>query len=185
MPEGEVLVSIRSNNPQIEKIFLDNNLHPEIKFVSGNNHKSKYKIFFIDLSSDLTQISQKLIDTYGTCRLNNDKLALVILHSTEIDIEKNHYFQRMLDDLGKDKPLHRLIFTKDIYQSTLSEPVSPFDNKLYKAVIERKITISEKGENLNFPLSIDDLINALIKTLFFIKHVRKKLLDHWRFNTRP
>ena len=166
MPEGEVLVSIRSNNPQIEKIFLDNNLHPEIKFVSGNNHKSKYKIFFIDLSSDLTQISQKLIDTYGTCRLNNDKLALVILHSTEIDIEKNHYFQRMLDDLGKDKPLHRQIFTKDIYQSTLSEPVSPFDNKLYKAVIERKITISEKGENLNFPLSIDDLINALIKTLF-------------------
>lgn len=166
MPEGEVFVSISSNNPQIEKIFLENNLHPEIKFVNEKKVKSKYKIFLIDLGSDLSQISQKLIDTYGLCRQNEAKLALVILHSTEIDIEKNHYFQRMLDDLGKNKPLHRLIFTKDLYQLTSLDPASPLDIKLCKAIVERKISISEKGENLLYPLSLDDLINAIIKSLF-------------------
>ncbi|TRZ48407.1 DUF4012 domain-containing protein, partial [bacterium] len=165
MPENDVLICISSNNEEFEKNLLDNKLHPEIKFVKDRNN-TPYQVFFIDLQKDLSRISQNLIDTYGQCKQHDSKLAVVILHGEAIDIEKNHYFQKMLDDMGEDKPLHRLIFTKDIYQHFSSTPATPLDIYLYSAITERKINISQKGENLLFPLSHDDFINAIVKTLF-------------------
>jgi len=165
MPENDVLICISSNNEEFEKNLLDNKLHPEIKFVKDRNN-TPYQVFFIDLQKDLSRISQNLIDTYGRCKQHDSKLAVVILHGEAIDIEKNHYFQKMLDDMGENKPLHRLVFTKDIYQHFSSAPATPLDIYLYGAITERKINISQKGENLLFPLSLDDFINAIIKTLF-------------------
>jgi len=166
MPDRDTQISFYSNNSDIEKIFLDQELHLEVKFVKSNKEHTPYRIFLIDVKKDLTHISQNLIDTYNLCRENNSKLAVVVLHGQAIDIEKNHYFQKMLDDLGKDKPLHRLIFTKDIYQQIVSTPATTLDVYFHDAVTTHKISISQKGENLIFPLSINDFIRGMIKTLF-------------------
>lgn len=165
MPEKEATVSIESNSEKLEKVLLDNKLHQEIKFVKGKT-SPQYKVFFVDLQKDISHISQKLIETYGQCRENDTKLAVVILHGDEIDIEKNHYFQKMLDDLGKEKPLHRLVFTKDIYQHYSPDPATSLDQFLYRAITKRKISISQKGENLLFPLSLEDFTQGLIRILF-------------------
>jgi hypothetical protein len=166
MPGSEVNVSISSNNHEIEKIFLDLKPSQEIKFVKDSHSSYPYSIFLIDIQKDLTNISQSLINTYSLCREKGIKLAVIILHGDSIDIEKNHYFQKMLDDLGKSNPLHRLIITKDIYQHVVSTPVTPFDDFLHHAITTKTIVISRKGENLYFPIDIADFVNALIKTLF-------------------
>lgn len=165
MPDSEVNVSIDTNNQELEKILLSNKVHPEIKF-DKNKSTCSYQIFLIDLLCDLSHISQDLIDSYGHCQEHGQKIAVIILHRDTIDIEKNHYFQKMLDDLGKDKPLHRLIYTKDVYQTLSSLPVTSFDKKIFTAVSNRNLIISEKGDNLYFPLSLEDFVSAVIKTLF-------------------
>ena len=166
MPQREVQISISSNNSDLETNFLDNQLHPEIKFVKNKKENLSYRIFLIDIQKELTHISQSLIEIYHLCRENDAKLVVVILHGDSIDIEKNHYFQKMLDDLGKDKPLHRLIFTKDIYQHYSPTPSTPLDTQFYEAVSSKKINISQKGEKLYFPLALEDFTAAIIKTLF-------------------
>ncbi|HSV94835.1 MAG TPA: DUF4012 domain-containing protein [Spirochaetia bacterium] len=166
MSAREVLISILSNNRELQEIFLDNKQLPEIKFVEHKTNHTSYLIFVIDLQKDLTQISQRLIDTYSLCRETDSKLAVVILHGQKIDTEKNHYFQKMLDDLGKDKPLHRLVFTKDIYQHSSSTPSTPLDTSFYHSVTEKEIKISQKGDNLLFPLSLEDFTKAIVKILF-------------------
>jgi len=165
MPGKEVLVSIKGNSQELEKVLLDNRLHSEIKFAQDNEN-IPYSVFIIDLEKDLTQISQNLIDTYDICRKNRSKLSAVILHGDNIDTEKNQYFEKMLDSLGKNDPLHRLIFTKDIYQCISPTPATAFDLQLFNSITRKKTLISQKGENLFFPLSIEDFIKAIVKTLF-------------------
>ncbi len=166
MSKGEVLVAISSNNPEIESIFQTHIEHPEIKFVDKKHDHAPYQIFFIDLNKELNFISQNLIETYGKCRENDCKLVVVLLHTNQIDIEKNHYFQKMLEDLGKSNPLHRIVFTRDVYQGFTSKPATPLDEYLHIAITTEKINISRKGENLYFPVSFIDFNNALMKTLF-------------------
>jgi hypothetical protein len=166
MSAREALVSINSNNSSLEKIFLGQNLNPNVKFTNKINKDVPYSVYLIDLSQDLSNTSQELINHYDICRTNDSKLVIVIVHKENIDIEKNHYFQKMLDDLGNAKPIHRLVFTKDIYQSESKNPVTYFDKIIFKSVSEKTINISKKGENLYYPLSIEDLVSALIKVLF-------------------
>lgn len=166
MPQKEVQISISSNNSDLEANFLDNQLHPEIKFVKHKRENLPYQVFLIDTQKELTHISQSLIEIYHLCRENDAKLVVVILHGDTIDIEKNHYFQKMLDDLGKDKPLHRLILTKDIYQHHSPTPSTALDTQFYEAISSKKINISQKGEKLYFPLALEDFTAAIIKTLF-------------------
>ncbi len=165
MPNKEVELSISSNNSELESFLLEDSHLPEIKFVKENK-QCGYRIFLIDLSQDLSNISQSLINQYGICREKEAKFLAIILHGEAIDTEKNHYFQKMLDDLGKDSPLHRLIFTKDLYQKTSSSPITPLDKYIYESINTSNINISEKGENLVFPLSISDFVRAITKTLF-------------------
>lgn len=166
MPEREERVSIQSNNSEIEKIFLLDNLHPELHFVKKSHQKIPYHIFFIDINNDLNHISHSLIEEYANCVQKDIKLAVVVMHGSSIDIEKNHYFQKMLDSLGKDRPIHRLIFTKDIYHYTTQNPATSFDKYLKTIVDTREISISKRGENKIYPLSQTDLIKAIIKSLF-------------------
>lgn len=166
MPKDEVSIAISSNNEKIEKIFLDSLSLPEVKFVKEKNKKVFYSLYLIDLSEDLSHISQNIIDIYNNCRIYDSKLALVLIHGLQVDIEKNHYFQKMLENLGKNDPLHRLIFTKDVYQYELSTPVTYFDHYLSDSINNKKINISQKGENTIYPLSFKDLTQALLKTLF-------------------
>lgn len=166
MPEREVPFVISSNNHEIIELLLKNKLHPEIKFVDDKIKNFKYLVFFIDLQKELSQISQNIIGAYEHCRQNDSKLAVIILHRNKIDSEKNHYFQKMLDNLGKDNPLHRLIFIKDLYQNISFIPATPLDQYLHDSISSKKINISQKGENLLFPISIKDLISSVTKTLF-------------------
>jgi len=166
MPEIKACFAISSNNSDIERLLVENSLHSEIKFVNSKKNIFQYLLFFIDLQKDLTKISQNLIGAYEHCRENDVKLAAVLLHGNKIDTEKNQYFQKILDNLGKEKPLHRLILTKDLYQNISNNPATPFDQYIHDCVSSKEIKISQKGENLYFPISLNDFIKSIIKTLF-------------------
>jgi len=165
MPNKEVEISIVSNNSELETLLLSENVLSEIKFVKENKNTG-YRTFWIDLSRDLSNISQNLINQYGHCRENNAKLVVVVLHKDSVDTEKNHYFQKMLEDLGKNSPLHRLIFTIDLYQKSSNSPITPLDNYIFESLSSNNINISEKGKNIVFPLCLSDFIKALTRTLF-------------------
>jgi hypothetical protein len=166
MPDRVAVISISSNNSLLEKVLIEHEIHPDLKFTQHFSGENGYTLFIIDLHRDLSHVSQSLIEAYGHCLQQNNKLLVVLLHGDKIDTEKNHYFQKMLDDLGGDKPLHRLVFTKDLYQYLEASPVTVFDQKIVDAIINSKINISRKGENVLYPLSLNDFVYALAKIFF-------------------
>ncbi|HOX96374.1 MAG TPA: DUF4012 domain-containing protein [Candidatus Woesebacteria bacterium] len=166
MPAREALVSISSNNPHLEDYLVKDRIHPDLKFTKHSPEKNNYLLFFIDLSQNLNDVSQSLISAYSLCREKGVKLIVTILHNQEIDTEKNHYFQKMLDDLGKNNPLHRLVLCKDLYQYQSSQPITPFDLLIQQSTAIGEIKISQKGEDCFYPLSINDYLTAIAKIFF-------------------
>jgi hypothetical protein len=166
MPDRSAMVSISSNNSILEKVLLDSDLHQDLKFSKHPVTQSGYFLFLIDLTGELIHVSQTLIEAYHRCREQSAKLIVVLLHGDQIDIEKNHYFQKMLDDLGKDQPIHRLVLTKDLYQTLQDSPATPLDHALLNTITSKKTTISQKGENVLYPLSLSDFVSALAKVYF-------------------
>lgn len=126
-----------------------------------------YLLLIVDLSQNLSNISQKIIEFYHHAREKDQKLAVLVLHNRYIEVEKNIYFEDLLNKIGGNKPIHRLVILKDLFQpNTLS-----FDTYLEKYILDaignRKITISSKGENIYFPISFSDLVHSL-KKIFFL-----------------
>ena len=167
MPDREAQVSVSCNNPLLKKVLLESSLHRDLKFSSHELTSRSYALFLIDLSQDLNSVSQKLIDLYSQCRETNSKLIVTLLHTDSVTTEKNLYFQKMLEDLGKNDPLHRLVITKDLYQYQQSSPVTYFDHHLNTVIRSNNIDISRRGKNYFFPLSLQDYIAALAKIFFF------------------
>lgn len=161
---SEVSVYIKSNNSKIESAFTEQKIHTDLSFTKIEN-RQPYKLLVVDLGSELTNISHEIVNIYETCRNDNSKLAIAVLFKEFIDTENKHYFHNLLEKLGKDKPLHRLIFVKDLYTIS-SDSVTNLDNYLKKTQKENSIIISKKGKNIFYPLALSDFVNALIKTLF-------------------
>ncbi len=166
MPGSKAQISTWSNNSLLEEIFHGYSLTSGIIFTKNKEVSAPYHLFLIDLSQDLSDVSQKLITVYKNCLENNQKLAVVLIHPYQIDTEKNLYFTQLLDGLGNGHPLHRLVFVKDLFQSSLPNPVTWLDSFVLEAVASRKVNISSKGKNYLYPLSTNDLVGALLKVLF-------------------
>lgn len=167
MDQQKVVISVWSNNPLLEKLFHGHHLHLNVDFVS-EKISAPYFLFLVDLSFDLSSVSQKLISIYETCRENKQKLVVALIHGEKIDTEKNLYFQNLLEKISADKPLHRLVNVKDMYQTDLLTPVTWFDTFLLQVVSSRKIDITTKGENCYFPVSVHDFLNGLLKIFFLV-----------------
>jgi len=166
MPVSKARNLLWTNNPSLKNLLLNTEILSSFEFVGKYDNKTQYGTFFLDLASDITNASQELISFYSLFREHNQKFIVVLLHQDTVDIEKNHYFQNMLNDLGKDKPLHRLVFTKDLYEIYSPVAITYFDQYISDVINSKKIFISQKGDNLFFPLSLQDLLISLQKILF-------------------
>ncbi len=166
MPSSKAQISTWSNNLLLEEIFHGYNLTPNIVFVKNREGHTSYHLFLIDLSSELSEVSQKVISTYQSCQDNNQKLVVALFHPYQIDTEKNLYFGQLLDKLGGENPLHRLVFVKDLFQADLPYAVTWLDQLVLESLKKHKITISSKGKNYFYPLTIHDLIKAILKIFF-------------------
>lgn len=159
--------AVWSNNHDLQVFLTESSFTRSVKFV---DYKSTvdcpYLLLLIDLRSDLNDISQKLISIYDSAREARQKLAVVISHSEKIDSEKNLYFSQVLDRLAGDTPLHRLVFVKDLYQGNFLQSDTWLEKYLLESLINRRIVISVKGENLYYPLSFQDLVRGLQKIYF-------------------
>lgn len=159
--------AVWSNNPDFQALLTKSSFTKSVRFV---DYKSTvdcpYLLLLIDLCSDLNDISQKIISIYDSARKARQKLAVVISHGEKIDSEKNLYFSQVLDRLAGEAPLHRLVFVKDLYQENFLQSDTWLEKYLLESLINRKIVISGKGENLYYPLSFQDLVGGLQKIYF-------------------
>lgn len=166
MPKISTKVDIWSNHPDLQMAFTGPAFTEQIEFVEYKSNSSHpYVIVLIDLTQDLSDISQKLIAIYDHCRSKSNKLAVVICHGEKIDGEKNLYFSQLLDGLGGDSPIHRLVLTKDLYQD-LFEAGTWIEKVILDSLLNKKITISGKGNTKLYPLNLKDCVAALQKILF-------------------
>ncbi len=166
MPPKEVNIFIHSNNSLLSTLLSENLFHENIRFVPEKKDQAAYAIFFVDLNEKIDSLSQNIFTVYENCRRHGTKLAIVLIHQEKIDSEKNLYLQNVLSDISHNKPLHRLIITKDIYQDISASPIAWFDTYLRHCLVHQKITISQKGNNQFYPLHLADLVNLVIKSLF-------------------
>ncbi len=168
MSAGTTKFALWSNNSYLEDAFLGETSLEDIKFLEYRESNSlPYVLILIDLMEDLSNISQKLINFYKHVRENNQKLTVLLLHGENIDTEKNIYFEELLNKISDGKPLHRLVITKDLFQSALITSDTYIEKYILEAISNRKVNISAKGENQYFPITFPDLINSL-KKIFFL-----------------
>lgn len=166
MPETVAKIDLWSNNPDLQMAFIKSNSTPQVKFFEYNRHSDhSYLVVLVDLNGDLSGISQEIINTYDHCRSKTVKLAVVICHGDSVDGEKNLYFSQLLDQVGGDSPLHRLVLTKDLYQDTFDAGTC-LEKVILESIKNRKINISRKGNQLLYPVSTKDCTAALQKILF-------------------
>ncbi len=167
MSAGITKIAIWCNNSYLEDSFKNQTVTLDIHFVEIGKHSSTpYSLVIIDLSQDLTNISQKLISIYEHAREKKQKLTIMLLHKSTIDTEKNLYFEDLLNKLGSDSPLHRLVIVKDLFQASLLTSDTYLEKYILEAINDRKIIISAKGDSSYFPLTFTDLIESLKKVFF-------------------
>ncbi len=167
MVAGNIKIAVWSNNSFFEEYFLGQAGQNEFNFENlKSSSSSPYVLVLVELSADLTNISQKIISIYDQVRQKDQKLAVLLLHSEQVDTEKNLYFENLLDSLAGGKPIHRLVFVKDLYQPELLTQETPLEKLVINSLIDRKISISRKGDRLFFPLTLSDLAHGLKKIYF-------------------
>ena len=170
MPISKTQIAVWSNNSFLEDSFVGQTSSADIVFTSYKESRTvPYVLAVIDTSRDLNNISQKLISIYDQARQGNQKLTVILLHGKTIDTEKNLYFTELLNNLGAGRPLHRLVIVKDLFQASLLYSETYLENFVLEAIGSRKITISTKGENAFFPISMVDLIESL-KKIYYLQH---------------
>ena len=167
MDVGKIKIAVWSNNSFVENSFVCQTSVTEMDFKELKDTASTpYLLAIIDLDQNLANVSQSLIDLYSLAREKDQKLAVILLHGSEVDTEKNLYFQELLSKMGKDIPLHRLVIIKDLFQVNLLYSETYIEKYILEAITNRKIIISAKGENLLFPISFSDVTTCLKKILF-------------------
>lgn len=170
-------IAVNSNNPDLAELFSRLDSFDEVKFVKAGP-TSPFNLFLIDLSLDLTAISQQIIHAASQAREKQSKLIVGLLFARAVDIEKVHHFRRLLQPVSPEQPSYRLVLIKDLYQDLLDRPVTEFDKQINAAVHDAVWKTSIKTKNLYFPLYIEDLASALIK-IFFLNHTAGKTF--WLF----
>lgn len=164
-------VTVSSNNPLLVKLFTGLKDHFDLKFERSSS--SSYHLIVIDLHSDLTNISQEIINAVAHAKQHKAKLIVALLFAEKVDIEKTNHFRQLLASLEKDQPNYRIVLIKDLYQDVLKKPVTYLDQILEIAVEKNSWQTSIRGRSQYFPLYIGDLIDALTK-IFFLNNTAGK-----------
>ena len=164
---GKTQIAVSGNIPELVSVISAYQGNSAVKFSEHSLlNNPKYHLFLIDTSGSLENISQKLIIEYGKCREYNSKLLACLIFEGEIQKDKVMPFKKLLDDLGKGNPLHRLVITRELYSDNYPEPATQLDKELTNILRNNAINISTKGNNYIYPLFINDFLEAIIKILF-------------------
>jgi len=160
-------IGIWSNNPLLKKVFLNPSSPHTLKYLEYKKSSGyPYVIIVIDLDQYLGDITQKVIEIYEDCRLQKQRLTVVLAHGQRLDSEKNIYFSQLLQQLAATNPIHRLVITKDLYHGHLLDSGVWLEKHILSSLVDKKTQVSSKGENLIYPLSYEDLLTGLQKTMF-------------------
>lgn len=160
-PSLNILLS--GNDPPLIHYLKHQKIALQLKFhESSVLSQPRYVLELINVDHDLTNKSQKLIHLYQHCRENNQKLVVWLIFTQKINREKVISYQHLLDTLASSQPLHRLVVTKDLYQSETS-PSTPFDYQINRVLHHGSINISTKGQNYLYPTHLSDFFSALTK----------------------
>lgn len=139
----------------------DSNLH-YIIFVSENNRRQ-------------TTSTTDIINIYELAKRHNSKLAIIDIFEQEPGLEDNNTVFQLLTQIAGDRPLFRYLITKNVFQFNNNQAVFGFEKELRQTIVGEKINVSTKGENLLYPISLDDLLAATLKSLFIEDTAGEKL----------
>ena len=158
-------------NLHVKKFFRKQPFH--LTIISDHSQLKQqndphYLIICLSLSVPFSQTDQLLTQSYSLARSSQSKIAFVIIDdffennpSDNLDL-----IRQKLSSLSSNKPLHRLILTQNLYSPLDSSPISSFEQALLSSIQKQKITITRKGNHPIFPISLSDLLTALLKSLF-------------------
>lgn len=169
-------ISVSGNNKRLISGICSYQENESVKFSEHQIiEKPKYHLYVISIQEELENVSQKIISLYADCRENKSKLTVVLVFNNEILKDKVFYFQKLLNDLGKQEPIHRLVVTKDIYSISHREYITELDQEIEKVFSSSSINISSKGNNYLYPLELNDFCKAIIK-IFFLNSTTGKTI---------
>ncbi len=173
---GKTQIAVSGNISELVSVISAYTGNSAVKFSEHSLlNNPKYHLFLIDTTRSLENISQKLILEYGKCRENNSKLLICLIFEGEIQKDKVTPFKKLLEDLGKGNPLHRLVITRELYTDNYPEPTTQLDKELINILRSNSINISTKGNNYLYPLFLNDFLEAIIKILFLNSAAGKTL----------
>jgi len=136
-----------------------------IKISSKEDEKSNYKIVVIDPTDP--NLNQQNLDSEISTNSKNQKVLVILLVDSftprklldplllKINLKQNETSSNM-----------RTVIALDLYSPGNSQFISHFEDYLYQAIRDKKISVTSKGDFPIFPLSLNDLIKASIKSLF-------------------
>jgi hypothetical protein len=154
-------------------ITIETSLPAEIENLKLD--KLHYIIFFLQRSLSDQNATSSLINLIDLAKGKKSKIAIVDIHKNQIQENETEKTFQLLKQVSGDLPLFRYILTKDIFQDKDSRNTFSLEQDIQQASITKKIKISSRGENLIYPLNFEDLINAVLKSLFLERIAGKKL----------
>ena len=134
-----------------------------------------YIIFLIQRSLKDQDTTSSLINLCDLAKAHQSKIAIVDIHKNQVKEEEVESALQLLKQVSGSQPLFRYILTKDLFQNKSNHALFTLEQEIRQVILNQKIEVSSKGENLNHPLNLEDLISATLKSLFLERLAGKKL----------
>jgi len=134
--------------------------------ISQEKDNFHYIITIVNADQNISSFISQLNQLYQLAQKSNAKLAIILQNHTVFSQDHINLLRQQLKNLGQNKPLHRLIVTKDIYQEGSNQSLSHFEEFIQKVIKDQTITISAKGNNGLHPTNLKDLLDLTLKCLF-------------------
>lgn len=141
-----------------------------------NLTKIHYIIFIIQRSQNNQANTQAIVELYSLAKNHHSKIAIVDIHTNQIQSDSIDIIYQLLNKISGESPLFRYLVTKDIYQDKDNRKLFAFEQKIWQVKENQKIEVSSKGESLLHPLNLEDLVAAVMKSLFLERLAGKKLI---------
>lgn len=166
MTTEKVKISIWSNNEELFSFLVHSKLDDLVFEDFDKNKNNDYLCVFVDFYKNTANITEKLLKIYLYARENNKKIVIVLLPKINGSSEEIKHFQKLLDDISKEDPIHRLIICQDLYVLNNDILLTNLDTYLTEIINKLEITTSQKGNFQFYPVSLLDLLSVIKKSLF-------------------
>lgn len=166
-------IHLYSNNPEITDYFLSlkADVH-NLLFTESKN--AYYTLLILDLSSDLTDLTSKILNYSDTALKQNQKILFCFLQESNQNPETLNRYQSLITDLKESKLDYRSLTVIDLYTLNLDKPVTSFDKRVEKWLDYGTCVASSKSEPQYYPLEVKSFLEAVKKILYLNSTSLKK-----------